>query len=72
MDSKELGKKALACIDLEKLVDLLIKDIIFASLKKVVDDSENKFDDAAYAMVAPLLEAEAKKQLAKLVADLKA
>lgn len=72
MDAKELGKKALACIDLEKLSDVLIEDVIFASLKKVVDDSENKFDDAAYAMLAPLLRAEAKSQLNKLIADLKA
>ena len=72
MDTKELGKKALACIDLEKLSDVLIEDVIFASLKKVVDDSENKFDDAAYAMLAPLLRAEAKSQLNKLIVDLKA
>ena len=72
MNSKELGKKALACIDLVALSDILIKDVIFTSLKKVVDDSENKFDDAAYAMLAPLLEAEARKQLNKLIADLKA
>lgn len=72
MDGKLLLKKALGTIDLNALSNILIEDVIFASLKKVVEDSENKFDDAAYAMLAPLIEAEAKKQLAKLVADLKA
>ena len=72
MDGKLLLKKALGTIDLDALSNILIEDVIFASLKKVVDDSGNKFDDAAYAMLAPLIEAEAKKQLAKLVADLKA
>lgn len=71
MDIKIIGKKALDCIDLEKLSNVLVEDVIFASLKKIVDDSSNKFDDAAYAMLAPLIEAEAKNQLAKLIADLK-
>lgn len=72
MDLKLIGKKALECIDLEKLSNIIVEDVIFASLKKVVDDSANKFDDAAYAMLAPLIEVEAKKQLAKLIAELKA
>lgn len=71
MDSKELGKKALSCIDLNKLGSLIIDDIVFAALKKVVDDSSNKFDDAAYAMAAPLIKVEIEKQIAKLIADLK-
>lgn len=70
MDTKELGKKALSCIDLAKLGGIIIDDVVFASLKKVVDDSSNKFDDAAYAMVAPLIKIEIEKQLAKLIAEI--
>lgn len=72
MDAKELGKKALACVDLEKLGSILIEDVVFASLEKVVKDSSNKFDDAAFAMAGPLIKAEIEKQLKAFIAKLKA
>ena len=70
MDIKLIEKDVLACIDLSKLSGVIVDEVIFASLKKIVDDSSNKFDDAAYAMLAPLLEVEAKKALAELAVKL--
>lgn len=72
MDAKLIGKELLGCIDLEKMAGIVIDEVIFAALKKVVDDSTNKFDDAAYAMLAPLLEPKAKEAIAELIAKLKA
>ncbi|MEY3787124.1 MAG: hypothetical protein RIQ94_186 [Pseudomonadota bacterium] len=47
--------KLLECLDEKKLIKVVVEDIVLSALKKVVDDSENKFDDAGYAMLAPLL-----------------
>lgn len=72
MDTKLIGKELLECVDLEKVGAILIDNIIDAELKKIIADSTNKFDDAAYALLAPILLPQAKIALAKLVADLKA
>lgn len=72
MESKELLKKALALIDLNGLSDLLIDDIIEKAINQAVVESENKIDDAVVGMILPLAKAEAKKYVAKLIAELKA
>ena len=66
----DLEKKLLSVIDLNKLSVIVIEDVILGSLKKVVEDSSNSFDDAAFAMVAPLVKAEAEKYLAELIAKI--
>lgn len=48
-------------IDLKKLANGIIDEVIEESLKKVVADSKNTFDDAAMAIVWPLLEVEVKR-----------
>jgi hypothetical protein len=55
MDLKPVLHDLLGCIDLKKAEKILVEDLVLAALKKVVDDSTNKFDDAAYAMLVPLL-----------------
>lgn len=72
MDIKKVEKDLLACIDVEKAGAIIVKDVAFAALKKVVDDSSNKFDDAAYAMLAPLLEDKLAEALKEFVEKLKA
>jgi hypothetical protein len=72
--SKELAKKALECVeikvDLVKLGELVIDDVIEKALDKVVADTATPFDDGAKALVWPILEREAKKLLADKVKDL--
>ena len=72
MDTKLIGKELLGCVDLEKASKIIIDEVALAALKKVVDDSTNKFDDAAYAMLVPLLVPQLELALGKLIADLKA
>ena len=72
MEGKEILKKALLAIDLEKLADVLIDDVIEAAIMEAVAKSENKIDDAVVAMLLPLVKAEAKKALHKLIAELQA
>ena len=72
MDVKLISKDLIECVNFEKLAEVLVDKIVDAELKKIVADSNNKFDDAAYAMLAPLLLPKAKEALAKLAADLKA
>lgn len=68
---EDLGKKLIACIDLEKVGELVIDELALGSLKKVVEDSSNPFDDAGYNLVAPLLKAELHKALTALIVKLK-
>lgn len=63
-------KVLLESIDLNKLADGLLDDIVKEALDKIVADSANTFDDAAMAMLYPLLSSELKKLVAKLVEDL--
>lgn len=72
MDLKPIAHDLVECIDQEKLAALLVDKIVFASLKKVVEDSSNPFDDSAYAMLAPLIEPKAKEAIIELFAKLKA
>ena len=67
-----LVKKALDCIDLNKLSDILIDDVIEAAIVKAVEKSETKIDDAVVAMLLPIVKSEAKKFLAAKIAELKA
>jgi hypothetical protein len=52
-------------IDLKKLVSSLIDNVVEEALKKVVADSENTFDDVAFAALWPSLE----KQIHKLIEE---
>lgn len=72
MDAKLMGKELLECINFEKLAEVVVDKVIDAELKKLVADSENKFDDAAYAMLAPLLLPKAKEALLELAKQVKA
>lgn len=38
------------------LADLLLKEVLTPALKKLVEKSDNKIDDAAVAMLLPLVE----------------
>jgi hypothetical protein len=67
-----LVKKALSCIDLSALSDILIDDVIEAAIMKAVAKSETKIDDAVVGMLLPLIKIEAKKYLADKIAELKA
>ena len=66
-----LVKKALDCIDLNALSNVLIDDVIEASIMKAVLKSETKIDDAVVSMLLPLVKAEAKKFLSEKIAELK-
>lgn len=68
----ELEKKLLNVINFDNLAIIIIEDLILGSLEKVAKDSSNPFDDAAFAMLSPLLKAEGEKALADLIAKLKA
>jgi hypothetical protein len=67
-----LVKKALACIDLVELSNLVLDDVLEAAVNKVVEKSDNKIDDAVAALLLPILKAELKKIIADKVAELKA
>lgn len=86
--NKQVVTKVLDCVELkinlEKLLgEVLLDDVIGAALDKVVADTANPFDDAAKAMLWPVLEKEAKalialkskeleEAIAKKIAELKA
>lgn len=58
-------KKVIDCVDLNKLAVVVVEEIVEDALKKVVEDTENKFAADAFAYVFPLL----KKELLKLVEE---
>lgn len=67
-----LVKKALSCIDLVGLSNIVIDDVIDAAISKAVAESENKIDDAAVALILPIVKVEVKKFIAAKVAELNA
>ena len=67
-----LKKLVLDSVDLEKLAFAVIDEVLEEALKEVVAKSENKVDDAAMAMLYPIIEAEIKKLLSAKIAELKA
>lgn len=69
MDLKGFGSDVLGCVEIneEKLSELIIDKVVLHSLKKVVEDSSNPFDDQAYAMLAPLVAPKIKEVLASLI-----
>ena len=71
MNSKEIAKKALKCIDLVGLSNVLIDDVIEKAINDAVLKSETKIDDAVVAILIPIIKVEAKKYVEKLIADLK-
>lgn len=70
MDSKEIAKKALKCIDLVGLSNVLIDDVIEKAINDAVLKSETKIDDAVVALLIPIVKAEVKKYLEKVIAEL--
>lgn len=57
MDAKQIGQMLLNRIDVKGLlIDDLMVGFVKEKLEKVVADSANSFDDAALAMLWPLLE----------------
>lgn len=70
MDVKLIGKDLLACVDSEKLVDILVDDVVLAEIHKIVLASDNKFDDAGEALLAPILGPQLKEVLKKLLAKI--
>jgi len=67
-----LVKKALDCVDLNGLTDILIDDVIEAAILKAVAKSETKIDDAVVGMLLPIVKVEAKKLIKAKIAELKA
>jgi hypothetical protein len=67
----QLEKDLLSCIDLSKLSIILVEKLVLGSLKKVVEDSSNKFDDVAFAYLEPLVKVQSEKILADLIAKIK-
>ena len=66
-----LVKKALNCVDLKALSDILIDDIIEVAITRAVAKTETKIDDSIVAMLYPLIEKEAKEYVAEKIAELK-
>jgi hypothetical protein len=58
---EKLLKVAVESIDLKKLANGIIDEVIEEALKKVVADSENTFDDMAMGALWPVLEKEVKE-----------
>lgn len=67
-----LVKKAIACIDLVELSNLLLDDVVEVAINNAVAKSENKIDDAVVAMILPIVKAEIKKLISEKVEELKA
>jgi hypothetical protein len=76
MNGQELKDKLvnllLESVDINKLVAGVLDEVIDEALQKVVDDSANPFDNAAKAMLYPLLSSELKKLVESKVAEIKA
>lgn len=68
---KKILKVAVEAIDLEKLANGMLDEVLEPALANLVADTTNPFDDAAKAMLYPILSAELKKQIATQVAKLK-
>ena len=61
---KEALLKALVeSIDLKKLANAIVDEVIQASLEKVVKDSSNTIDDTLMPLIWPLLEKEVKEEI---------
>ncbi|MBP6952766.1 MAG: hypothetical protein KBC28_11360 [Alphaproteobacteria bacterium] len=67
-----LIKKAIKCIDLVELSNLLLDDVVEVAINNAVAKSENKIDDAVVAMILPIVKAEIKKLISEKVEELKA
>lgn len=67
-----LVKKALGLIDLVGLSNIVIDDLLEVAIKNAVEKSENKIDDAAVALILPIVKTEVKKLIAEKVAELQA
>ena len=60
---KELLSILVESVDLKKLANGVLDNVIEEALKKVVADTTNPFDDMAMASLWPVLEAEVKKMI---------
>lgn len=72
MNTVEFGKELLGCVSLDekKLAELLVEKVVLHSLKKVVEDTSNPFDDQAYALLAPLVGPKVEEAVAELLGKL--
>jgi len=65
-------KLVLDSIDLEKLSFAVLDEVLEPALKEAVAKSATQLDDAAVALLYPVIEAEVKKLISAKVAELKA
>ena len=70
MDAKVIGKELLSCVDLSKLSDVIVDQIVVAEINKIVADSSNKFDDAAAGLLLPILVPQLKAVIAAQIAKI--
>jgi hypothetical protein len=72
MNSADFGKELLGCISLDekKLSKLVIEGVVLHALEKVVKDSDNIFDDQAFALIAPLIGPKIEEVLAEYLGKL--
>lgn len=68
---KQIISVLVDAIDLEKLSTGMLDSVLVPALNEIVADSSNKIDDAAVAMLLPLLEPKLKEYIAKEIAVLK-
>jgi len=68
----DVKKLVLDSVDLEKLVFAVIDDVVEPALKEAVAKSATQIDDAAVALLYPVIEAEVKKLVSAKIAELKA
>ena len=65
-------KLVLDSVDLEKLSFAVLDEVLEPALKEAVAKSATQLDDAAVALLYPVIEAEVKKLISAKVAELKA
>ena len=67
LDKKKIFEMLKKNINIGGLAADILDEVLEPALQKVVDDTTNKLDDALMATIYPILEAEIKKQVEKLV-----
>lgn len=65
-DGKVTAQEVKDCINEERLAVLIVDELLEPALDKVVKSSDNSWDDAAKAMLFPLVAPELKKLIAGL------
>jgi hypothetical protein len=65
-DGKVTAQEVKDCVDAERLAKLIVDELLEKALDKVVESTENSWDNAAKAMLFPLVAPELKKLIAGL------